>query len=64
MDWPAVIAAFRAHSLLDDGAGDPLAHQRQRANAPSGRPMLALCEPQFDEMEPIAAAPENRAKAA
>ena len=64
MDWPAVIAAFRAHSLLDRGVGDPPAHQRQRAKAPSGGPMLELCEPQFDEMERIAAAPENRAKAA
>ena len=63
MDWPAVIAAFRAHSLLDQDAGDPLAGQRPRANAPSSRPVLALCEPQFDEMERIAA-PENRAKAA
>ena len=60
MDWPAVIAAFKAHALPDRDADDHLAHQPQRANAPSGRPMLELCEPQSDEMERIAAAPENR----
>ena len=64
MDWPAVIAAFRAHALPERDADDHLAHQPQRANAPSGRTKLELCEPQFEEMEPIATAPENRAKAA
>jgi|KBSMisStaDraftv2_1062788.scaffolds.fasta_scaffold1001198_2 hypothetical protein len=28
MDWPAVIAAFRAHALPDRDADDHLAHQR------------------------------------
>lgn len=55
MDWPAVVAAFRANALPDRGTGN-LKHQRFRAKPPS--------EAHFALMERIAAAPEDRAKAA
>lgn len=51
MEWPAVISAFKANALPDQGASDQLVHQRFRAKPPAGRGMLEYYELRYQELK-------------
>ena len=76
MDWPAVIAAFRAHALPDRDADDHLAHQRDaregalrpynvralRASAPGDKAQLRADEAPGGARRPARRRPDRSAR--